>query len=90
MYLESFRMRNGPLLCLNLFNTTLQIHARSPITLVHTGNEYWCVCEEVVHLLKRALRSFGKEAVEEDCVGKVADLYMISNAPATSCVCDLR
>jgi hypothetical protein len=76
-------MRNGPLLRLNLFNTTLQIPARGPVTLVHTGNENWCVCEEVVHLFQWALRSFGKEAVEEDCVGKVADLCMISNAPFT-------
>jgi hypothetical protein len=66
---------NGTLLGSDLLDTTLKIRTRSPVALVHTRHEHWRVGEEVFHLFKRTFGGLGKEAVEEDCVGEVADLF---------------
>jgi hypothetical protein len=65
---------NRTLLGSDLLDTTLEICTGSPIALVHTRHEHWRVGEEVLHLFKRTLGGLGKEAVEEECIGEVADL----------------
>jgi hypothetical protein len=70
-------MRDRPLLGFNLRNAALDIGAL-PIALVHAGYEVRSVGEQVVHLLERALRGLGQEAVEEDSIGEVAHLQILS------------
>lgn len=70
-----FRMGYGAPFGLDLFETALKIGTRNPIALVHTGHPKRSVCEKVVHLLERTLGGLGQEAVEEDCVGQIANLW---------------
>jgi hypothetical protein len=68
-------MRDGALLGLDLLGATLDIDGE--VARVHAGHENGGVGEEVVHLLERAVGSFGQEAVEEDGVCQIADLWFI-------------
>jgi hypothetical protein len=77
-YLIFLGVRDGALLGLDLFNTALEIRTWGPVDLVHSGYKQWRVGEEVVHLLKRALGCLRQEAVEEDRVGQIADLSVVS------------
>lgn len=84
--LKPLRMRNGTPLGFNFFYTTLQVLTRSPVALVHARHKEWRVREEVFHLLQRTFGSLRKEAVEEDCVGQVADLDSVSGTRVRRCV----
>jgi hypothetical protein len=57
----------------NFLDTTFNVE--TPVLLFHAGHEERSVCEEVVHLLKRALSGLRQEAIEENGVGGVADLW---------------
>lgn len=67
-------VRDRSLLGLDLFDSALEI-GRAPFALIHARNEDGSVCEEILHLLKRALGGLRQEAVEEDGVGQVTDLW---------------
>lgn len=69
-------MRDRALLCGNFLDTALDVE--TPVLLVHAGYKERSVCEEIVHLLKRALGSLGQEAVKEDGVREVAYLWIWS------------
>ena len=68
---------DGSLLGFDFCNTALDIGAL-PIALLHAGNEVRSISEEIIHFLKRTLSGLRQEAVEEDGVGQVADLYVLS------------
>jgi hypothetical protein len=68
-------VRDGSLLGLNLCNAALDVGAL-PVALVHARDEVRSVGEQVIHLLKRALRGLRQEAVEEDGISEVAHLQI--------------
>jgi hypothetical protein len=57
----------------DFLDTTLEVGGK--VILVHAWHEERGVGKEVVHLLKWSLGSLGQEAVEEDGVGQVTDLW---------------
>lgn len=65
-------MRNGSLLGSDLLEAALDVWNK--VALVHSWHEERSVGEEIVHLLERTLGSLGKEAVEEDGIGEIANL----------------
>lgn len=65
-------MGNRTLLRSNLFDATINVWHK--VAFVHSRYEKRGVGKEVLHLFKRALSSLGKEAVEENGVGQVANL----------------
>jgi hypothetical protein len=68
-------MGDGSLLHFDLSNTVLQF-ATLPLFLAHARNKEWRMSEQVVHLFERTFGSLRKETVEEDCIGKVANLWI--------------
>lgn len=76
---------DGTLLSLNFRDAALDVGAL-PVALFHARNPDGSIGEKVVHLLKGTLGGLRQEAVEEYCVGQVADLRFLSIR--SHCICN--
>ncbi|KAI6755413.1 hypothetical protein HG531_004519 [Fusarium graminearum] len=66
------------LLLLCLLNTTLKVLTSGELGCVHKRNKQGRFGKEISHLLKRAVGSLGEDCPKVNCVGKVADLGIVS------------
>ena len=80
-------VRDRSLLGLDLFDSALEI-GLAPFALIHARKEDGSVCEEILHLLKRALGGLRQKAVEEDGVSQVADNEEDVEPPANLLHCN--